>query len=193
MQDRITNIFEESIAVKRRFLKDQTENVEKSVRALATSIKNGGKALIFGNGGSAADSQHLAAEFVNRYLFERAPLAAIALTTDSSILTAIGNDYDFVEIFEKQIKSLGKTGDVALGISTSGSSRNVIRGLEAARSMGLTTIGLGGPPESPMKGICDIYIAVYGSVTPRIQETQLVVEHILVELLDEELFGKTGR
>lgn len=190
MKDRIEKIFDESIRVKRRFLEDQSGNLEKSVRSLAAAIRSGAKLLIFGNGGSAGDSQHLAAEFVNRYLIERPPLAAIALTTDSSILTAVGNDYEFNEIFEKQIKALGKPGDVALGISTSGSSRNVIRGLEMARSMGLITIGLGGPPEGPMKDACDFYISVQGSTTPRVQETQLLVEHILVELLDEELFGQ---
>lgn len=189
MKVKIESIFEESIRIKRQFLKDQTETLEKSVKALAASLKNGGKLLIFGNGGSAGDSQHLAAEFVNRYLIERPPLAAIALTTDTSILTAIGNDYEFSEIFEKQIKALGKKGDVVLGISTSGASLNVIKGLEMARSMGLTTIGLGGPPAGPMEKLCDYYLAIYGSVTPRVQETQLVVEHILVELVDMELFG----
>lgn len=189
MKDRIESIFEESIRIKRQFLEDQLETLEKSVKALAACLKNGGKLLIFGNGGSAADSQHLAAEFVNRYLTERPPLSAIALTTDTSILTAIGNDYEFSEIFEKQVKALGKRGDIALGISTSGSSLNVIKGLEMARSMGLATIGLGGPPGGSMKETCDYYLAIYGSVTPRIQETQLVVEHILVELVDVELFG----
>lgn len=189
MKDRIESIFEESIRIKRQFLEDQLETLEKSVKALAACLKNGGKLLIFGNGGSAADSQHLAAEFVNRYLTERPPLSAIALTTDTSILTAIGNDYEFSEIFKKQVKALGKRGDIALGISTSGSSLNVIKGLEMARSMGLATIGLGGPPGGSMKETCDYYLAIYGSVTPRIQETQLVVEHILVELVDVELFG----
>lgn len=189
MKDRIESIFEESIRIKRQFLEDQLETLEKSVKALAACLKNGGKLLIFGNGGSAADSQHLAAEFVNRYLTERPPLSAIALTTDTSILTAIGNDYEFSEIFEKQVKALGKRGDIALGISTSGSSLNVIKGLEMARSMGLATIGLGGPPGGSMRETCDYYLAIYGSVTPRIQETQLVVEHILVELVDVELFG----
>ncbi len=193
MKDRIESIFEESIRIKRQFLEDQLETLEKSVKALAACLKNGGKLLIFGNGGSAADSQHLAAEFVNRYLTERPPLSAIALTTDTSILTAIGNDYEFSEIFEKQVKAVGKKGDIALGISTSGSSLNVIKGLEMARSMGLATIGLGGPPGGSMKETCDFYLAIYGSVTPRIQETQLVVEHILVELVDIELFGSENK
>lgn len=193
LKERIENIFEESIRVKRRFLEDQSAILEQSVLALAASLRQGAKLLIFGNGGSAADSQHLAAEFVNRYLIERPPLAAIALTTDTSILTAIGNDYDFVEIFAKQIRSLGKAGDVALGISTSGSSVNVIRGLETAKSIGMTTIGLGGPPEGPMKEKCDFYISIHGSVTPRVQETQLLVEHVLVELVDAELFGNRSQ
>lgn len=193
LKDRIESIFEESIRIKRQFLEDQLETLEKSVKALAACLKNGGKLLIFGNGGSAADSQHLAAEFVNRYLTERPPLSAIALTTDTSILTAIGNDYEFSEIFEKQVKAVGKKGDIALGISTSGSSLNVIKGLEMARSMGLATIGLGGPPGGSMKETCDFYLAIYGSVTPRIQETQLVVEHILVELVDIELFGSENK
>ncbi len=189
LKEKIEQIFEESIRVKRQFLLDQTNVLEKSVKALLDCFRNGGKLLIFGNGGSAADSQHLAAEFVNRYLIERAPLPAIALTTDTSVLTAVGNDYDFTEIFEKQIKALGKKGDTVLGISTSGSSKNVIKGLVMAKSMGLTTIGLGGPASSPMCELCDFYIAISGSVTPRIQETQLIVEHILVELVDSELFA----
>ncbi|MGD9818961.1 MAG: SIS domain-containing protein [Desulfomonilaceae bacterium] len=189
LKELIENIFEESINVKKRFLNDQTQILEASVKALAACLRSGGKLMIFGNGGSAADAQHLAAEFVNRYLLERPPLAAMALTTDSSILTAVGNDYDFSEIFEKQLRALGKRGDVALGISTSGSSVNVIKGLKMAKSMGLVTIGLGGAENSAMKEYCDFYLAIYGSITPRIQETQILVEHILVELVDQELFG----
>ena len=189
MKDRIKEIFEDSIRVKQCFLEDQTPILEKCVKTIAECMKSQGKLLIFGNGGSAADAQHLAAEFVNRYLTERPPLSAIALTTDTSVLTAIGNDYDFSEIFEKQIKAIGRNGDVALGISTSGSSVNVVKGLGMARKMGLTTIGLGGPPEAPMKEVSDLYLSVHGSVTPRVQETQIVVEHILIELVDAELFG----
>lgn len=165
--------------------------LQDAILDVAETIRSQKKVLFFGNGGSAADAQHLAAEFVNRYLIDRPPLAAIALTTDTSVLTAISNDFGYDEIFEKQIKALGQKGDTAIGISTSGASRNVLRGLEAARDHGLITIGIGGPADSPMKSVCRRYLFVEGSSTPRIQEVHLVIGHIIVELVDEVLFRST--
>lgn len=188
MRERILGIFRESIGVKQKFLADQVSALEELIRALAGVLGRGRKVLIFGNGGSAADAQHIAGEFVNRFLVDRPPLPAVALTTDTSILTAIANDFSFDEIFEKQIKALGSSGDAAWGISTSGRSTNVIRGLKAAREMGLLTVGTGGPAICAMKDVCDHYLSVEGANTPRIQETHLLVAHTIVEMVDLMLF-----
>jgi D-sedoheptulose 7-phosphate isomerase len=189
LKERIREIVEQSIRLKEKFLKENLLILEEVIRALAKVIEQGNKILFFGNGGSAADSQHLAAEFVNRYLIDRPPLAALALTTDTSVLTAISNDFHYEDVFAKQIRALGKTGDAAVGISTSGGSENVIRGLSVAQEQGLVTIGIGGPSHSPMRRICTYYLCVDGAPTPRIQETHLLVGHVIVELLDELLFG----
>ena len=191
MKERIQEIFKEGIKLKKSFMDQNLDALQDAILDIVDTIRNQKKVLFFGNGGSAADAQHLAAEFVNRYLIDRPPLAAIALTTDTSILTAISNDFSYDEIFEKQIKALGRKGDTAIGISTSGASRNVLRGLEAARDNGLITIGIGGPADSPMKSICRRYIFVEGSSTPRIQEVHLVIGHVIVELVDEVLFRST--
>ncbi len=151
-------------------------------------MANGNKILLFGNGGSAADAQHIAAEFVNRFLMDRAPLPALALTTDSSVLTSIANDFSYREVFSKQIKALGSPGDAAIGISTSGNSENVIAGLKAANEKGLITIGLGGAPTSVMGEICRYYLPVTGA-TPRIQEVHILVGHTLAEVIERTLFG----
>lgn len=191
MKERIREIFKEGTKLRESFLDRNLDALQDAILDITETIRNEKKVLFFGNGGSAADAQHLAAEFVNRYLIDRPPLAAIALTTDTSILTAISNDFSYDEIFEKQIKALGRKGDTAIGISTSGASRNVLRGLEAARDNGLITIGIGGPADSPMKSICRRYIFVEGSSTPRIQEVQLIIGHVIVELVDEVLFRST--
>ncbi len=175
------------------FLKLNTEILEQTIHALAKIVEQGNKIMFFGNGGSAGDAQHLAAEFVNRYLIDRPPLPAIALTTDSSVLTAISNDFSYEDIFAKQIRALGKAGDAAVGISTSGSSRNVIRGLETALTMGLTTVGIGGPSQAPMREACRYYLSIQGGSTPRIQETHILVGHTMVELIDRSLFGRGSK
>jgi D-sedoheptulose 7-phosphate isomerase len=182
-------IFEESIAVQRRFLAENLETFEKAVHAVAGVLGRGNKVFFFGNGGSAADAQHLAAEFVNGYLIERPPLPALALTTDTSVLTSIGNDRSFEEIFEVQLMALGEDGDAAVGISTSGKSRNVVRGLRAAKRMGLVTIGFGGPSAAPMREPCDYYFCVEGAPVPRIQETHQLAGHAMIEVIDQILFG----
>ncbi len=192
LRNRVLEIFEESLRLKENFLKANVEVLEESIRTLASVLGHGNKILLFGNGGSAADAQHIAAEFVNRYMMDRPPLPAIALTTDSSVLTAISNDFDYDEIFEKQIKALGKKGDAAVGISTSGGSANVLRGLKVAGQLGLIPIGIGGPADSPMKEVCRYYLSVEGAATPRIQEVHITIGHTIVEIVDQILFG-TGK
>ena len=192
LRNRILEIFEESIRLKESFLKTNMEVLEEAIRILASVLGQGNKILLFGNGGSAADAQHIAAEFVNRYIMDRPPLPAMALTTDSSVLTAISNDFSYEEIFEKQIKALGKKGDAAVGISTSGSSPNVLKGLKVAGQLGMIPIGIGGPTDSPMKDVCRYYVHVEGAATPRIQEVHITIGHAIVEVVDQILFG-TGK
>ncbi|MFO7665116.1 MAG: D-sedoheptulose 7-phosphate isomerase [Desulfobacterales bacterium] len=187
MRDIIQGIIEESIELKRSFIKKNVDLIIRGGEKIADSLVSGHKVLIFGNGGSAADAQHIAAEFVNRFRIERPPLAAIALTTDTSVLTSIGNDYSFDDIFSKQILALGKAGDVALGISTSGNSKNVIAAVEAARDNGLFTIGLTG--RGGRLALCaEMVFAVESDVTARIQEIHIILGHILCELVDRNLF-----
>jgi D-sedoheptulose 7-phosphate isomerase len=151
---------------------------------------NSKKILIAGNGGSAADAQHFAGELVSRFYFDRPALAAIALTTDTSILTAIGNDYGYETIFSRQVQGLGMMEDVLIAISTSGNSPNILRALQQAKQQGLTTIGLTGRTGGKMKSLCDICLCAPSDSTPRIQECHLVLEHILCAWIEEELFGQ---
>jgi D-sedoheptulose 7-phosphate isomerase len=163
--------------------------IVEAASALAACLAAGGKVLLFGNGGSAADAQHLAAEFVGRFVRERRALPAIAFTTDSSILTAVGNDYGFDRVFARQIEAFGSPGDVAIGITTSGNSPNVIIALKAARASGLKTVGLAGRDGGALKALVDFPIIVPSSITARIQECHLAIEHLLCELVEEEMFG----
>jgi D-sedoheptulose 7-phosphate isomerase len=153
------------------------------------TYKSQGKILIAGNGGSAADAQHFAGELVSRFYFDRPPLAAIALTTDSSILTAIGNDYGYEDVFARQVQALGRKGDVFIAISTSGNSPNILRAVEAAKSIGLVVIGLTGRTGGKLKALCDVCLCAPSDSTPRIQECHLVLEHILCACIEESLFG----
>jgi D-sedoheptulose 7-phosphate isomerase len=157
------------------------------VEECARAVRAGGKLLFFGNGGSAADAQHLATEFVVRYKKNRAPIAAVALTTDTSALTAIGNDLGFDELFARQIEALGRKGDVAIGISTSGQSPNVLKGLEQARAMGLVAAGLGGRGGGKMKGLADPLLVVPSDTTARIQEMHIMLGQMLCGALELEL------
>jgi D-sedoheptulose 7-phosphate isomerase len=157
------------------------------VEVSLTALRGGGKILFFGNGGSAADAQHLATELTVRYVRDRAPIAALALTTDSSALTAIGNDLGFDELFARQIEALGRRGDVALGISTSGRSRNVIRGLEAARAGGLVPAAFGGGDGGALKGLADPLLIVPSRTTARIQEMHITLGQMLCGALEREL------
>jgi D-sedoheptulose 7-phosphate isomerase len=157
------------------------------------SIRKGGKVLIFGNGGSAADAQHIAAELVNRLNYDRPAIAAIALTTDSSILTSVGNDSSFEEVFERQLRALGRAGDVAIAISTSGNSPNAIRAVRAAREMGIKTVALAGRDGGKIASMVDVALTVEARSTQRIQETHITIGHILCELIEEELYPKDGK
>ncbi|MGY5146743.1 MAG: D-sedoheptulose 7-phosphate isomerase [Candidatus Nitrosopumilus sp. bin_7KS] len=166
-----------------------TSIIEKSVNAIVNCIQNGNKIILFGNGGSAADAQHIAAELIGRFLKERKSYPAIALTTDSSILTALGNDYSFDVIFSRQCESLVSPGDVVIGISTSGNSKNIKKGLITAKKNGAITIGLLGNKGGTIKNLVDIPIIVASSSTPRIQEGHRVIYHIICENV-EKIVGK---
>jgi D-sedoheptulose 7-phosphate isomerase len=181
---------ERSIQAKQDFAEQGLAHAVAAAEMVADAMAAGNKLLIFGNGGSAADAQHMAAEFTNRFIMERPPLPALALTTDSSALTAIGNDYHFDEVFVKQVKALGNEGDVALGISTSGRSSNVLNALNAAKAKGLLTIGLAGNNPGAMDAICDIMINAPSEETPRVQEIHGLVVHLICELVDLKLFGR---
>ena len=187
MKEIIRNIIEESIDLKRRFIDSNTDLIINAADKISDSIASGHKILLFGNGGSAADAQHIAAEFINRFRIERPPLAALALTTDTSILTSIGNDYSFDDIFSKQILALGSADDVAIGISTSGNSKNVIKAIEAAKDKGLFTIVFTGRGGS-LASLADMVFAVESDVTARIQEVHITLGHIICELVDRNLF-----
>ncbi len=189
MKDFIAENLRNSIAAKEKLAASQTGEIIRLAKLMAEILKNGNKLLFFGNGGSAADAQHLAAEFVNRFLLDRPPLAALALTTDTSNITSIGNDFSFDDIFVKQVQALGKKGDLALGISTSGNSPNVVKAIVAAREMGLHTAVLTGGSGGKLASLSEIVINVPADRTPHIQEAHLWVEHLLCWLVDDILFG----
>ncbi|MCJ7493818.1 MAG: D-sedoheptulose 7-phosphate isomerase [Deltaproteobacteria bacterium] len=190
MKDEIMQTFRESADLKVRFIRQNAEVLGQAVGMVVEAFKAGNKVLLFGNGGSAADAQHIAAEFVNRYQIERPPLPAIALTTDTSILTSISNDYGYIDSFSKQVKALGREGDVAIGISTSGTAANVIKAIKAAKEMGLKTISLTGGDGGDLAKLTDIALVVDSPITPRIQEVHITIGHVLCEMVDRMLFQK---
>jgi D-sedoheptulose 7-phosphate isomerase len=187
MNEAIINAFNESISVNKESAKLSSE-IEKSANLIIDAFKKGKKLLICGNGGSAADSQHFAAEMVGRYKKDRRGLPAIALTTDTSIITAVANDYGFDAIFEKQVEALGEKGDILFAISTSGNSPNVLKAMEKAKTKGMNVIGLSGKNGGKMKGLCDIDLIVPSSNTPRIQESHITMIHIICELVEGGMF-----
>ena len=187
MKKDIERIFRESIRVKEETLKANSEKIIQAVESIRELFSRNGKIFFFGNGGSAADSQHIAAEFIGRFKKERRSLPAVALTTDSSILTALGNDYGFDVIFARQIEGLGNRGDVAFGISTSGNSKNVIEGIKQAKKMGLKTISLTGCGGGKLAPLTDISLIVPATETARIQESHLCVAHAICELVEEKI------
>ena len=156
---------------------------------IAAALKSGGKLLLAGNGGSASDAQHIAAEFVGRFVNDRSPLAAIALTTDTSALTAIGNDYGFDKVFERQVRALGRKGDVFVAISTSGRSANILAALQAARELGLVNIGFTKDAQTPMHALCDLVLGVPSEETALIQQVHITTAHAICHLVERELFG----
>lgn len=182
--------FRSSVAVKQRILDDAAfvQQVTHMGHLLIDCYEAGKKLLIAGNGGSAADAQHIAAEFVSRFNFDRPGLPAMALTTDTSILTAVGNDYGYDQLFRRQIEANGQDGDVFLGISTSGNSPNILKALEAARQKGITTFGLTGQTGGKMRELCDYCLCVPSVDTPRIQEAHILIGHTLCAMVELALF-----
>ena len=190
MQDLIIKRFKESADLKIAFAQKNCEKIIEVAHIITESLKLGNKIMLFGNGGSAADAQHIAAEFVNRLQKskrDRPPLAALALTTDTSLLTSISNDSDFSNIFSRQIRALGKKGDIAWGISTSGNSHNVIKAIKAAQEMGIRTLGFTGKGGGEMGTLVDYHFNVESNDVPRIQEVQITLSHIICELVEQEL------
>jgi D-sedoheptulose 7-phosphate isomerase len=186
---RVRSIAADSIALKQRFFDENARLLVEVAQRIAERLRAGGKVLIFGNGGSAADAQHFAGELVGRYLRERPGLPALALTTDPSVVTAIGNDMGYDAIFRRQVEAHGRSGDVAIGISTSGKSPNVVGALRLARARGLLTIGLSGAGGGQLPGLVDYLIDVPHRETPRIQEVHAMIVHVLCEAIEEDVAG----
>lgn len=192
MQDTITRQMQASARVLQAMQDDTALRaaLQRTAEACVASLRAGGKVLLAGNGGSAADAQHIAGELVSRFEFDRPGLAAVALTTDTSILTAIGNDYGYERLFARQVQALGRSGDVFIAYSTSGNSPNIVAALKVAREMGLVTVGLTGNRGGTMNALCDHLLAVPAAETPRIQEGHLVLGHILCGLIESTLFER---
>ncbi len=186
MKLKIRAIIEESIRVKADALEKNVDCIERAATVIISSLKNGGKILLCGNGGSAADSQHIAAEFIGRFQRERKALPAIALTTDTSILTSLANDYSYDIVFARQVEAFGNKGDVLIGISTSGKSPNVMKAFEAAKKFGMTTLAFTGHDGGPMGKMADIAVIVPSKVTARIQESHITFFHALCEVVEDE-------
>jgi len=192
MKNYIEDQLKQSHAIISAILEDQSlkQALSKAIDACIGSLKSGGKILLAGNGGSAADAQHIAGELVSRFAFDRPGLAAVALTTDTSILTAVGNDYGYELLFSRQIQALGRKGDVFVAYSTSGKSPNILKALQAAKEVGLITIGLTGNRNGPMNAMCDHVLSMPSADTPKIQEGHLIMGHILCGAIELALFGK---
>jgi len=189
MKDKILKAFKESIKVKEKFIEEK--NIDKIIevaRAIANAFNDGKKLILFGNGGSATDASHIAAEFVNRFKKERPGLPAIALNTDMAVITSIANDYDFSEIFAKQLKSLADSGDIVIAISTSGNSPNVIKAMDVAKKKRLTTVAFTGSKGEKLASKATYSFIVPSDVTPRIQETHITLGHVICQMVEEILF-----
>ncbi len=191
MKELILQRFSESGQIKRRFGEENWGKIGLVVDSIVKAIERGNKILFFGNGGSASQAQHLASEFVNRFLMERNPLPALALTTDTSVLTSIANDYEFSQVFSKQILALGKAGDIAIGLSTSGNSENLLVAFKVAKEMDIITIGILGRDGGRVSKIVEHSLVVPSQDIARIQETHLTLGHILCELIEKRLFGRS--
>jgi len=192
MEKIIRNILSDSVKVKEGFILANIANIMACAEKIAYAFTSDRKLMLCGNGGSAADAQHIAGEFVNRFLLERPPLPAIALTTDTSVLTSIGNDYSFDDIFSKQVKALGMEGDILMAMSTSGNSANVLSAVKDARNQGIYTVGLTGGDGGKLTNLADMTLVVKSNVTPRVQESHIVAGHIICELVDYILFQRAA-
>jgi D-sedoheptulose 7-phosphate isomerase len=190
-QDKIKSILNNSIAVKQQILTDENllQRIETVVTQIVTAFKNGNKVLFCGNGGSAADAQHLAAEFSGRFYTDRNPLPSEALHCNTSFLTAVGNDYGYEFVYSRMMKGIGKKGDILVGLSTSGNSANIIKAFEVCRELEVTTIGMTGATGGKMNDLSDILINVPSTDTPRIQESHITIGHIICQLVEEQLFN----
>ncbi|OHD55431.1 MAG: phosphoheptose isomerase [Spirochaetes bacterium GWF1_51_8] len=189
---RISEIMRDSIAAKEKVLNDgaMLEKIALCVKMFVECYRNGGRVFFAGNGGSAADAQHLAGELVSKFFIEREGIPSEALNCNTSILTAIGNDYSYDRIFARQLEANGKKGDLFVGLSTSGNSKNIIAALESCRKIGIGSIGMTGGGGGNMAGMCDVLIDVPSKVTPRVQETHITIGHIVCEITEAELFGE---
>lgn len=190
MSGQITAELRESAALKEWAARNLVAEIQKAVREITAAFRRGRKVILFGNGGSAADAQHIAAELVGRFMLERRPLPAIALSTNSSVVTAIGNDYGFETVFSRQIAGLAEKGDVAVGISTTGNSLNVIEGIKTAKKIGCRTIGFSGGNGGKMKNLTDVKFCIPSGKSPRIQEAHITIGHIICAMVEKELFGR---
>lgn len=190
MKDLIVKYFQESCKTKERFLKGNLESIIEVVHLIANAFKDGKKLILFGNGGSATDASHIAAEFVNRFQKERPGLPAIALNTDMAVITSIANDYEYSQVFSRQLKALGEEGDVVIGISTSGNSTNVIRAIEAAKKKEMKTIAFTGRDGGKIASKVDYAFIVPSDLTPTIQETHITLGHVLCQMVENVLFGE---
>lgn len=191
MKELAIKAFEDSADVKRRFVREYADRIVQVAELMIAAFRDGHKVVLFGNGGSSTDASHIAAEFVGRYHRDRKPLCAIALTTDMAALTCIANDYDYTEIFARQIRAHGQKRDIAIAISTSGNSVNVLKAVEAAHALGLITIGWTGGTGGKLAGMVDHAFVVPSTVTARIQESHITLGHVLCELIEEGLFAKS--
>jgi len=187
----ITQAIENSVSLKNTILGHEAtlSTIEKIADEVVSAFKSGKKVLLCGNGGSAADAQHIAAEFTGRYYIDREPLHAEALHANTSFLTAVANDYSYDEVYARGVKGMGKEGDVLIGISTSGNSKNVVKALEMAREKKMITVGLTGQDGGNMKNICTYLVAVPSKDTPRIQESHILIGHIIAEIVEKEIFN----
>ncbi len=192
MENIITKAVKESQNVKEDFIKKNTSQLIDCAEYISKAFKNDRKLMLCGNGGSAADAQHIAAEFVNRFLLDRHPLPAMALTTDTSIITSVANDYSYEEVFSKQIQALGVEGDILLAISTSGNSKNILSAIRTAKEKGLYTVGLIGGDGGEMLTLVDLPLVVESNETPRVQETHILAGHLICELVEYILFQKNS-
>ena len=188
MENHIKSYIEKSIKAKQTILQDDKflSNIEQIVNVIVSAYKSKHKVLLAGNGGSAADAQHIAAEFVSKFMYDRVALNAIALTTNSSIITSVGNDYSHEYVFARQIQAYGTEGDIFIPISTSGNSKNIILAIEEAKKRNLITIGLTGNTKSQMEAICDFIIKIPSDITPIIQEAHIMIGHIICALVEKE-------